>query len=86
MFSLASWSNPETLGLNLMNLILGILTLWLFGRVGWSFLHELIHGHEDLLQEEVPHHRTALFRATSNHWLFRKALKKPRRPLHGAGF
>jgi len=40
MFSLANWSNPETLMLNLMNAALGLAVIYLAGRV----LVEILEG------------------------------------------
>jgi len=40
MFSLANWSNPETLMLNLMNAALGLAVVYMVGRV----LVEIIEG------------------------------------------
>jgi hypothetical protein len=87
MFDLANWTDPETLWLNLTNLGLGILTLWLLLDVGWSFLREFLYGHEQVLKEEAAlHHGMPHARVATNHRLFRIALKKARTPMHRAGF
>ena len=45
MFDLATWSNPETLMLNLTNLGLGLFTLWIVVSVLVGCMQEFRHHH-----------------------------------------
>ncbi len=42
MFYLATWSNPQTLLLNLTNLGLGVFTLAVLFRIAWACVREAL--------------------------------------------